>query len=221
MYAMGVAVVVVVAAVLMLSRQRDRDATAALSVRFVTGDGRRLGHHQEFHAVTGVEAARHQIGEPVRTLGTLGPRARAPTTEEIAAAMVLLAVALHSGVGVVEAIECAARVAPPVAGAELSVVAAALRWGVTDDRAWAEVDPRWSRAALALRMAREAGVAPSSLLLSGAEDVRLARLAAIDVAGARLGVRLVVPLGVAFLPAFVLTTVVPVVLALTHEVLAA
>jgi hypothetical protein len=147
-------------------------------------------------------------------------RARAPTSEEVAASMVLLAVALQSGCGVVEAIEHVAEVAPPVPAAELAVVAAALRWGLDEEWAWAEVDPRWSRAAMALRLARAAGVAPSSLLLTGADDLRSNRLAAIDVAAARLGVRLVVPLGVAFLPAFVLTTIVPVVLALARQVLA-
>jgi len=147
-------------------------------------------------------------------------RARAPTSEEIAASMVLLAVALQSGSGVVEAMESVAQVAPAVPAAELAVVAAGLRWGLAEDQAWAEVDPRWSRTAMALRMAREAGVPPSSLLLTNADDLRSARLAAIDVAAARLGVRLVIPLGLAFLPAFVLTTVVPVVLALARQVLA-
>jgi len=148
------------------------------------------------------------------------PRARAPTSDDVAASMVLLAVALQSGCGVVEAIEQVANVAPPSAGAELSVVAAALRWGVTEDEAWREVSSAWARTAMALRLAREAGVAPSSLLLSGSEDVRSVRLAEIDVAAARLGVGLVIPLGVAFLPAFVLTTIVPVVLALARQVLA-
>jgi pilus assembly protein TadC len=134
--------------------------------------------------------------------------------------MVLLSVALQSGSGVVEAIEQVAQVAPALPAAELAVVAAGLRWGLAEDQAWAQVDPRWSRTALALRMAREAGVPPSSLLLTGADDLRSARLAAIDVAAARLGVRLVIPLGVTFLPAFVLTTVVPVVLALARQVLA-
>lgn len=155
-----------------------------------------------------------------RELGVGTPGARAPTSEEIAASMVLLSVALQSGSGVVEAIEQVAQVAPAVPAAELAVVAAGLRWGLAEDQAWAQVDPRWSRTALALRMAREAGVPPSSLLLIGADDLRSARLAAIDVAAARLGVRLVIPLGVAFLPAFVLTTVVPVVLALARQVLA-
>jgi pilus assembly protein TadC len=135
--------------------------------------------------------------------------------------MLLLAVALQSGCGVMEAIDHTARVAPPAAAAEMAVVAAGLRWGVTEEQAWAEADPRWARTALALRLAREAGVAPSSLLLTGADDLRSNRLAALDVAAARLGVRLVIPLGVAFLPAFVLTTIVPVVLALARQVLAA
>lgn len=148
------------------------------------------------------------------------PRARAPTSDDVAASMVLLAVALQSGCGVVEAIEQVANVAPPPAGAQLSVVAAALRWGVAEDEAWGEVSSAWGRTAMALRLAREAGVAPSSVLLSGSEDLRSARLAEIDVAAARLGVRLVIPLGVAFLPAFVLTTIVPVVLALARQVLA-
>ena len=144
-----------------------------------------------------------------------------PTTDEIASAMVLLAVALQSGCGVVEAVEEVAEVGRDTAAGELAVVAAALRWGVSDHRAWSVVDPRWSRAELSLRLATRSGVAPSSLLVEGAEDLWAARLAAVDVASARVAVRLVLPLGLAFLPAFVLTTVVPVILALTRQVLAA
>jgi pilus assembly protein TadC len=146
----------------------------------------------------------------------LGP---SPSTDEIASAMVLLAVALQSGCGVVEAIEQVAAVGDDPACLELGVVAAALRWGVDDPQAWSVVHPTWSRTALALRLAAVAGVAPSSLLLDGAADLRAAELAAVDVAAARAGVRLVLPLGFAFLPAFVLTTVVPVVLALIRHVL--
>jgi pilus assembly protein TadC len=199
-FAVGTAIGLLVAALTLLALPRgrnERDAAAALGDRPVT------------------EA------EVSRELGVSTPRARAPTSEEIAASMVLLSVALQSGSGVVEAIEHVAQVAPAVPAAELAVVAAGLRWGLAEDRAWAEVDARWSRTALALRMARESGVPPSSLLVTGADDLRSARLAAIDIAAARLGVRLVIPLGVAFLPAFLLTTVVPVVLALAHQVLAA
>jgi pilus assembly protein TadC len=199
-FAVGTAIGLLVAALTLLALPRgrnERDAAAALGDRPVTQADVR------------------------RELGASAPRARAPTSDEIAASMVLLSVALQSGSGVVEAIEHVAQVAPGVPAAELAVVAAGLRWGLAEDRAWAEVDARWSRTALALRMAREAGVPPSSLLVTGAEDLRSSRLAAIDIAAAGLGVRLVIPLGVAFLPAFVLTTVVPVVLALARQVLAA
>jgi len=149
-----------------------------------------------------------------------GPDLPTTTVEEVASAMVLLAVALQSGCGVVEAIEQVASVGGDAAARQLGVVAAALRWGVGDTQAWSVVDPTWARTELALRLAARSGVAPSSLLLDGAEDLRSGRLAEVDVAAARVGVRLVLPLGVAFLPAFVLTTVVPVVLALTRQVLA-
>ena len=158
-----------------------------------------------------------------RRRGVMRGRAREgarATTDQIASAMVLLAVALQSGCGVVEAVEEVAEVGRDAAAGELAVVAAALRWGMPDHRAWSVVDPRWSRAELSLRLATRSGVAPSSLLLEGAEDLWAARLAAVDVASARVAVRLVLPLGLAFLPAFVLTTVVPVVLALTRQVLA-
>lgn len=147
------------------------------------------------------------------------PLKRAPVTDEVASAMMLLAVALQSGCGVVEAIEQVASEDVDPARRDLAVVAAAIRWGVGDRQAWSVVGPAWSRTAVALRLASASGVAPSTLLSEGADDLRAAQLAEVDVAAARVGVRLVLPLGLAFLPAFVLTTVVPVVLALARHVL--
>jgi hypothetical protein len=160
--------------------------------------------------------------DPAGRPGHMGPEHDLPptTVEEVASAMVLLAVALQSGCGVVEAIEHVASVGGDAAARQLGVVAAALRWGVGDDQAWSVVDPAWSRTALALRLAARSGVAPATMLVDGAEDLRSGRLAAVDAAAGRVAVRLVLPLGAAFLPAFILTTVVPVVLALTRQVLA-
>ncbi len=153
--------------------------------------------------------------------GRLGHRRQHLTdTDEVASCMVLLSVALQSGCGVVEGMEQSARVAMVPCARDLAVVAAALRWGVGDDLAWSAVDPLWSRASAALRLAVASGVAPSHLLLAAADDLRSAQVAAIEVAGARVGVRMVLPLGLTFLPAFVLTTVVPLVLALAGQVLA-
>lgn len=63
-----------------------------------------------------------------------------------------------------------------------------------------------------LSLARRAGVPAAALLRSAAEDLRDDHAAESLAAAERLGVRLVVPLGVCVLPAFVLVGVVPVVI---------
>ncbi|WIB76440.1 type II secretion system F family protein [Curtobacterium sp. MCPF17_002] len=62
-----------------------------------------------------------------------------------------------------------------------------------------------------LQLAQRAGVPAASLLRAAAEDVRDDAAAAGLAAAERLAVRLVLPLGVCVLPAFVLVGVVPVV----------
>ena len=163
--------------------------------------------------------------QPVTGAGAGGrPRSRtAPgavlTTDDVASSMVLLALALQSGCGVVEAIEEVALQSPGASGSQLAAVAAALRWGVDERTAWATVDPAWGHAGQALRLATRAGVAPSTLLVKGAEDLRATELARLDVDAARVAVRMVLPLGLNFLPAFCLTSVVPIILALARQVL--
>lgn len=138
---------------------------------------------------------------------------------EVAGVIDLLALTLRGGVGLVEAMEAVAtRVGGPL-GLHLQTVAAASRWGVDDAAAWASIPSAWQPAARALRMATTAGVPPADALVRAAEDVRRTEQQRLEVATATLGVRIVLPLGLAFLPAFVLTTVVPIVLALAQQVL--
>ncbi|MGB3859956.1 MAG: pilus assembly protein, partial [Ornithinimicrobium sp.] len=68
-------------------------------------------------------------------------------------------------------------------------------------------------------LAARGGVPPSELLSAAASDLRRDAVARVELQTAQLAVRLVLPLGLAFLPAFVLTTVVPVVIALATSVL--
>ena len=68
-------------------------------------------------------------------------------------------------------------------------------------------------------MAATAGVPPADALVHAAEEVRRAERQRLEVATATLGIRIVLPLGLVFLPAFILTTVVPIVLALAQQVL--
>jgi len=149
-----------------------------------------------------------------------GSTRRVVPVAEVAGVIDLLALTLRGGAGLVEAMEAVAtRVGGPL-GLHLQTVAAARRWGVEDATAWASIPSAWRPAARALRMAATAGVPPADVLARAAEEVRRAEQQRLEVATATLGVRIVLPLGLVFLPAFVLTTVVPIVLALAHQVLA-
>jgi pilus assembly protein TadC len=138
---------------------------------------------------------------------------------ELAGVIDLLALTLRGGAGLVEAMEAVATCVGGLLGLHLKTVAAASRWGVDEATAWASVPSAWQPAARALRMAATAGVPPADVLVRAAEEVRRAEQQRLEVATATLGVRIVLPLGLAFLPAFVLTTVVPIVLALANQVL--
>ncbi len=79
------------------------------------------------------------------------------------------------------------------------------------------VEPVSSWAAVlddALLVARDSGLAPGPVLASAAADERRRDAARQRVDAARLGVRVVLPTGLCLLPAFVLLSVVPLVLAL-------
>lgn len=143
------------------------------------------------------------------------PDGPAPATvEEAATALLLLAAVVRGGGGVVEALETVAAVDDGPAGRALGVVAAAQRWGEPTDRAWVRVGPGWAPAAAAWHAASSAGAPPADLVEHAADRMRVAESRRVDAAGARAGVLLVLPLGLCFLPGFVATTVVPVVLTL-------
>ena len=73
-------------------------------------------------------------------------------------------------------------------------------------------------AALAVRSSHS-GAALAANLTRLADDLRGARAAALDAAARRAGVLVVLPLGLCFLPAFVLAGLVPVVVAVLGDVL--
>lgn len=131
----------------------------------------------------------------------------------------LLALALAGGAPVPAALKAVASVLPERQAGALAAVATGVDGSADAEHAWAGAPASWMPARRALQLAHEAGVPPGPLLSGAAQDVRREALAQVEVATARLSVQLVVPLGLAFLPAFVLTTVVPVVLALAGDLL--
>jgi pilus assembly protein TadC len=68
-------------------------------------------------------------------------------------------------------------------------------------------------------MAAVAGVPPADALRGAAQEIRRGEQQRLEVATATLGVRIVLPLGLVFLPAFILTTVMPIVIALARQVI--
>jgi hypothetical protein len=154
------------------------------------------------------------------TARDLPGRAASPVRPtDVATAMELLALVTASGGGVGEALDRVAAVSPERVRADLATVVAAQAWGVDIQQAWSLVPGVWKPADASLTLAATAGVPPSGILVRAAADCRAAHAQVLDLAAARLGVRLVLPLGLAFLPAFVLLTVVPLVVALAGQVL--
>lgn len=140
-----------------------------------------------------------------------------PPAVLIPEALDLLALALLGGASLGGAVRSVAAVLPGDQGAGLDDVGLALLLGADTAEAWDRAGQAWAPARRCLEVAAEAGVSPGPSLKQAAIDLRRAAMSEVEVATARLGVRLVLPLGLAFLPAFILTTVVPLVLALTSE----
>lgn len=108
----------------------------------------------------------------------------------------------------------------------LAVVGRALLLGASWDAAWrAPEDPRWrkrrARLEQSLRPGWEDGASPGPLLAGTARALRAGRASRDEEAAERLAVRLVVPLGLCFLPAFVLLGIVPVIAGVGLDLLAA
>jgi len=89
-----------------------------------------------------------------------------------------------------------------------------LELGAPWDQAWSHPGRELLPVADALRSAWEAGASPTMSLRTAGEAVRRKQLEISRLAAARLAVRLVLPLGLCLLPAFVLIGLVPVLLSL-------
>ncbi|MFD6443486.1 type II secretion system F family protein [Promicromonospora sp. NPDC060204] len=131
----------------------------------------------------------------------------------------LLAAAMRSGAGVPRALQAVGTAVDGPDGQVLVRAAHALVLGAAWERAWAHAPEALGPVVHALRGAWLDGAAPGEALRAAGAEVRHVRSAASRTAAARLGVRLVLPLGVCYLPAFVLVGLVPVLLALGIDLL--
>ena len=151
------------------------------------------------------------VGWLRRARGEPSPARVGLTPDEVADSSVLLALALQSGRGMVQALEEVAQVSAPGAEEDLTRVAAALRWGRAMDEAWGYAREVWGPAATAFVVADAVGAPTATVLLDAAVTLREAEARRLEEAGGTAAVLLVLPLGLCFLPAFIATAVVPLV----------
>lgn len=158
--------------------------------------------------------------EPRRARGLRGlRRPRGEVRVELAVVLDLVGAALSAGAGVPRALEATGRALGGSDAAALGSVAAALLLGAPWETAWAGAPGRFGPLASALRPAWVHGSAPREALRVAGLQIIQDTEARARTEAARLGVRLVLPLGLCFLPAFVLIGLVPILLSLGAGVL--
>lgn len=164
--------------------------------------GRRVQRHGPPPSPSGVVAR----GRPGPTPGEprIAATAHTPLLSDAAAAL------LGSGLALDAALEALGGPGP---APELDMVARRLRWGEDWEGAW-ESAPAHARVRDALELAASTGAPAGALLRDGARDQRRAWARAEEARANSIAVRLVLPLGLCGLPAFICLGIVPIALAL-------
>ena len=156
------------------------------------------------------------------TLGTL------LTTGPGIACLVLGSALLLAGARWNRRLVASAQPTDPVPGLQLELLAIAVSGGGSLERAVALVEtaltacslPPSEAGASVLELSQRAGVPARALLIAEADDARREARAAAQAAAAVLAVRLMLPLGLCVLPAFMLLTVAPMVIAIVTSTVA-
>lgn len=154
-------------------------------------------------------------------------RATAPDDHDtdgaaLSGAWELLAVCLQAGLPVAAAVSAAAAPLPGGAGRQLRRVAGLLELGADPAAAWQGIERRPALAVFARAAGRSAATGAALAQVAHAEGARL-RSGLVDVAEARAqraAVLITGPLGLCFLPAFLVLGIAPVVIGLAGEALA-
>lgn len=140
-----------------------------------------------------------------------------PGLGDAAMMLELIGAMLEAGAGLGRALALVAELGTPEVRGPLRPVVAALAMGADWDTAWRSSDVR-SPGLLVLRhalgFAALTGAPSSAILFAQAARLRRERFRSAEKQAAALGVKLVVPLGLCSLPAFICLGVVPVLLAM-------
>ena len=161
----------------------------------------------------------------VRVLSRLEPRAvrlrRARIIAELPIAIDLLAACLRGGGAWHDSVEAVADAVGGPLGDDLARVAARIRLGADPAQEWLSLrsDPTLAPLGRAAARAATGGAPLAATLARLARDQRRTARAAASARARTAGVRAVAPLGLCFLPAFVLLGIVPAVAGIAANVL--
>ncbi|SCG18855.1 type II secretion system F family protein [Micromonospora echinofusca] len=133
----------------------------------------------------------------------------------------LLAAAMRAGAPVDRSVLAVAGALDGPLADRLARVGRLLRLGGGPEEAWAPLAavPGADRLTAAVLRSANSGAALAGALTRLADDLRADRATAAEAAARRAGVLIVLPLGLCFLPAFILAGLVPVIVAVLGDVL--
>ena len=160
-----------------------------------------------------------------RLLASVEPRAvrerRARLVADLPIAIDLLAACLRGGSSWVESVEAVATALGGPLGAELRWVAAQIRLGADPVTTWLTLadEPAMAGLARAAARASDSGAALAPTLARLARDQRRTTRDAASARAQAVGARAAAPLGLCFLPAFILIGIVPAVVGIATQVL--
>ncbi|MDO3683465.1 type II secretion system F family protein [Micromonospora sp. C28ISP2-4] len=160
-----------------------------------------------------------------RLLRRIEPRAarerRLRETADLPLAADLLAAALRAGAPVDRSVLAVAEALGGPLADRLGRVGRTLRLGGGPGEAWAHLDGVTGAEPVVAAAVRSSnsGAALARALTRLADDLRAERSTAAEAAARRAGVLIVLPLGLCFLPAFILAGLVPVIVAVLGDVL--
>ncbi|MFY1688463.1 type II secretion system F family protein [Plantactinospora sp. WMMB782] len=148
-------------------------------------------------------------------------RRRLRESADLPLAADLLAAALRAGAPVDRAVCAVAGALGGPLGERLGEVGRTLQLGGTPEEAWTRLGPVPGAERLRSAAVRSSasGAALAGALTRLADDLRADRVTGAEAAARRAGVLIVLPLGLCFLPAFILAGLVPVIVAVLGDVL--
>lgn len=191
-------------------------AVAGVAVGIAVAFGWRVGPPLGLAAFVVVE----RLGR--RPKPALAGSLRRRASADLPLAIDLLAASLLAGAPPQRATQVVGVALGGPVGERLVAVASALANGRDAKSSWCHVIdlPAGERLARSAARSADSGAALSAVLSRFAGDLRTARATTAEAAARRLSVLVVVPLGLCYLPAFLLAGVAPVVLAVLSQVLA-